>query len=87
MDTLSGRLTDAWGEAPDLDYKARFDPSSTGNCCERVKDIVATQNAGVCQSCLYAYAYGAAGGPVLPPSLSLSLPTVDGCAAWYAVRD
>jgi Putative DNA-binding domain len=43
---IADRLTNAEGESPDLDFKATFDPSSTGDWCELVKDIVAFANSG-----------------------------------------
>lgn len=43
---VRSRIVDAETEAPDLDFKAAFDPSSTGDWCELVKDIVAFANSG-----------------------------------------
>jgi predicted HTH transcriptional regulator len=36
----------AESEAADLDFKASFDPASSGHWCELVKDIVAIANSG-----------------------------------------
>src|SRR5437867_6695518 len=43
---IFARIAQADQEAADLDFKATFDPDSTGDWCELVKDIVAFANSG-----------------------------------------
>lgn len=38
--------TDNWEESGVLDFKDRFDPASTGDWCELIKDIIAMANSG-----------------------------------------
>jgi hypothetical protein len=45
-DAILAKIANAESETADLDFKSAFDPTSNGDWCELVKDIVAFANSG-----------------------------------------